>query len=159
MRTTVAVWVSWLRVFERHLNLALIIGFIPWWSVGKIREGGSSCELHPPCSVPKEKIEMSGLYLDNDDVVSFDGADYSLANAQTTRVNEIKSSLLNTWFARHLSGWITDGMSCRVLLAQGGGWQAGKVRFRIEFIPKESKVPEQKASKATSEPVSPLADL
>lgn len=102
---------------------------------------------------------MSSFYLDNDDVVSFDGADYSLANAQTTRVNEIKSSLLNTWFARHLSGWLTDGMSCRVLLAQGGGWQAGKVRFRIEFIPKESKVSEQKPSTVTVEPASPLDDL
>ena len=98
------------------------------------------------------------IYLDNDDVVSFDGADYSLANAQTAKVNEIKSSLLKTWFASHLSGWITDGMYCRVLLAQGGGWQAGKVRFRLEFIPKEPKIPQQKPT-AIGEPVSPLADL
>ncbi|MEI1375974.1 KGK domain-containing protein [Nostoc sp. UHCC 0926] len=98
------------------------------------------------------------IYLDNDDVVCFDAADYSLANAQTAKVNEIKSSLLKTWFASHLSSWISGGMPCRVLLAQGGGWQVGKVRFRLEFIPKEPKVPQQKPV-TTDEPVSPLADL
>lgn len=33
VRITVAVWVSWLRVFCWQVNLALIIGFIPWWSI------------------------------------------------------------------------------------------------------------------------------
>lgn len=42
VKITVAVWVSWSRVFCWQVNLALIIGFIPWWSVGKLREGGSS---------------------------------------------------------------------------------------------------------------------
>ncbi|MEH1916983.1 KGK domain-containing protein [Nostoc sp.] len=115
--------------------------------------------LDPPVCLPKEKIEMSGFYLDDDDVVSVGQADYSPVNAATTTVGEMKRSLVKTLFAGYLQGWISGGMACRVLMVQGGGWQAGQIRFRLEFIPNNPKVPDQKASKATSEPVSPLADL
>lgn len=99
---------------------------------------------------------MSSLYLDKDDVVSVGQADYSPTNAPTTTVGEMKSSLLKTWFAGYLSGWIAGGMACRVLSAQGGGWQTGKILFRLEFIPDRPKIPEQKPSTSV---VSPLADL
>ncbi|MEH2384158.1 MAG: KGK domain-containing protein [Nostoc sp.] len=99
------------------------------------------------------------IYLRDNDVVSFQGVDYSFANAQTVKVNEIKNSLMQTWFKSHLSGWIAHGIPCKVLLEEGGGWQAGKIRFRLEFIPSEPKVPEPKPSTVTSEPQSPLADL
>lgn len=103
---------------------------------------------------------MSGFNLDDDDVVCFGALNYCFTeNVRTAKVNEIKQSLLNTWLAGHLAGWVSTGIACRVLKVSGGGWQAGKIRFQMEFIPNEPKVPEQKPSTVTSEPVSPLADL
>ncbi|MEH2381128.1 MAG: KGK domain-containing protein [Nostoc sp.] len=99
------------------------------------------------------------IFLNDDDVVSFQDMAYSLTNVQTVKVNEVKSSLIQTWFKSNLSGWITHGIPCKVLLEEGGGWQAGKIRFRLEFIPSQPKVPGLKPSTVTSEPQSPLADL
>ncbi|MEH1933859.1 MAG: KGK domain-containing protein [Nostoc sp.] len=99
------------------------------------------------------------IYLKNDDVVSFEDTTYSLANAQTARASEIKSSLLKTWFVSHLSGWIADGIGCRVLLVQGGGWQVGKIRFQMQFVPDKPEVGGQESSTVASEPQSPLDDL
>jgi len=32
--------------------------------------------------------------------------------------------------------WFTDqGMACEILRTRGGGWQKGRLRFRLEFIP------------------------
>jgi len=32
--------------------------------------------------------------------------------------------------------WFTErGVSCEILRTKGGGWQKGKLRFRLEFIP------------------------
>ncbi|WP_138500924.1 KGK domain-containing protein [Nostoc sp. PA-18-2419] len=98
------------------------------------------------------------IVLDNDDVVCFGAEDYSFSKAPTATVNEIKSSLLKTWLAGHLSGWIGNGIACKVLLVRGGGWQAGRVRFRLEFMPNEPKVSRKEPS-STSESKSPLDDL
>ncbi|RCJ34612.1 hypothetical protein A6769_22040 [Nostoc punctiforme NIES-2108] len=97
--------------------------------------------------------------LDDDDVVSLGHADYSISNTATSTVGEIKKSLLKTWLTGYLQGWISGGMACRVLSVHGGGWRAGKILLRLEFIPNEPKIPERKTSMATTEPVSPLDDL
>ncbi|MEH2145310.1 KGK domain-containing protein [Nostoc sp.] len=99
------------------------------------------------------------IYLGDNDVVSVSDVKHSPVSMLTTTVGEMKRSLLKTWFMSFLSSWITCGMGCRVLLAQGGGWQAGKIRFRLEFIPNNPKLPEQSFSKAISETALPLADL
>lgn len=99
------------------------------------------------------------IYLVDDDVVSVSDVAYSPVGTLTATVTEMKNSLVKTLFVGHLHSWITSGMGCRVLLAQGGGWQAGKIRFRLEFIPINPKVPEQNLSKAISQPASPLDDL
>ncbi|MDF5736787.1 MULTISPECIES: KGK domain-containing protein [unclassified Nostoc] len=97
------------------------------------------------------------IYLENDDVVSVSQAGFSLSNTTTSTVSEIKSFLRKTW-PGDLHGWIFDGIACRVL-SGGKGWQAGRIRLRLEFTPSKPKLPEQKPSTATSEPVSPLDDL
>ncbi|MEH2280207.1 MAG: KGK domain-containing protein [Nostoc sp.] len=33
-----------------------------------------------------------------------------------------------------VSDWLVNGLNCKVLLAQGGGWQKGKIRIRFEFV-------------------------
>jgi hypothetical protein len=49
------------------------------------------------------------------------------------------------WFRdiikRHLdpiaSQWFGKGIECQVLSTNGGGWQKGRVRLRLEYIPDE----------------------
>ncbi|MHC5614095.1 MAG: KGK domain-containing protein [Nostoc sp.] len=99
------------------------------------------------------------IYLENDDVVSVSQALLSPLGTTTSTVGEIRKSLLTTCLAGNLQHWITNGMSCKVLLADGGGWQDGKILLRLEFIPNNPKMAERKAFIAISEPVSPLDDL
>ncbi len=48
---------------------------------------------------------------------------------------------VNYWFRE-------NGVECEVLRANGGGWQKGRLRFRLEFVPDEPQKPK-----------SPLDDL
>ncbi|BAZ50526.1 hypothetical protein NIES4103_31420 [Nostoc sp. NIES-4103] len=96
------------------------------------------------------------MELNDDDVVSFSHADYNVANLTTATVKEIKKSLLDTLFTRYLSAWIYGGTSCKVLSANGGGWQPGKIRFRLEFVPDE---PIQTKVSGSTNSNSPLDDL
>ena len=54
--------------------------------------------------------------------------------------------------------WI-EGIKCEVLTCDGNGWQTGKVRLTLEFIPDEPEVEEISASNQISLPESPLDDL
>ncbi|MEH1797393.1 KGK domain-containing protein [Nostoc sp.] len=51
--------------------------------------------------------------------------------------------------------YLGDGVSCKLLHTQGGGWKSGKLRFHLEFVPDEPEVP----STVPSEARSPLDDL
>ncbi|WP_414587430.1 KGK domain-containing protein [Scytonema sp. PCC 10023] len=43
--------------------------------------------------------------------------------------------------------WFTDeGVECQVLQIYGGGWQKGRLRFRLEFIPDQPEAPESPSS-------------
>jgi hypothetical protein len=50
-----------------------------------------------------------------------------------------------------------NGMPCEILRVSGGGWQKGKLRFRLEFIPDEPAAFEQ--PKPVRQKSSPLDDL
>lgn len=81
---------------------------------------------------------MDKFNLNNDDVISMD-ASASLANTSTSTCEELITTLQGI-LHYHLgtdaaSNWSNDGVNCRVLQIKGGGWQTGKVRVRIEFIP------------------------
>ncbi|WP_414574112.1 KGK domain-containing protein [Nostoc sp. CCY 9925] len=76
----------------------------------------------------------------------------------------LKVSQLHTAIKKHLGDplcmWFHGtGIQCEVLREQGGGWQKGKIHFRLEFIPEKAKVSEQEVPIVTSELVSPLDDL
>jgi KGK domain len=92
-----------------------------------------------------EKCEMSDkIYLNQEDVVSMD-QDANVAGASTSTVEELMERV------RHLvhrnsnlqedkaSDWVAKGVVCKLLLAQGGGWQKGKIRLRLEFIPDQPR--------------------
>ncbi|MEH2280648.1 MAG: KGK domain-containing protein [Nostoc sp.] len=131
------------------MNLALIIGFIPWWEMGKIREGGSRYQLDPPFGVPKEKIEMSEVViLSGQEVISI-SPEMSFVNTKLLKFEEmdgsireaIKSNFPNyrVWTAELAGG---DGVSAEVL-RPGKDWQKGRLKlvisYRVEFTP--DKVP------------------
>lgn len=85
---------------------------------------------------------MSGFELDKDDVVSIN-PQASFGAGETTRVKTLleqarsRNSGNNGQNMERL--WFTeDGVSCEVLRVEGGGWQKGKVRFKLEFIPNDS---------------------
>lgn len=99
------------------------------------------------------------IYLDEDDVVCTGTSTSSNFGLGTTfKLNELlKSAILwiitvNNSCAAY-SNWLkTEGVKCQVLRKDGGGWQSGKVRFRVEFVPDNPPVSPKDLN-------SPLADL
>ncbi|MEH1981548.1 KGK domain-containing protein [Nostoc sp.] len=59
--------------------------------------------------------------------------------------------------------FLEEGFRCEILRTKGGGWQKGRFRFRLEFIPDNPEVfLEDISSKnglISEKPPSPLADL
>ncbi|HBE18503.1 MAG TPA: KGK family protein [Cyanobacteria bacterium UBA11149] len=55
--------------------------------------------------------------------------------------------------------WWDEGIDCEVLTCDGKGWQKGKVRLALEFIPDEPEVEEISVSNQLFLPESPLDDL
>jgi uncharacterized protein (DUF302 family) len=81
------------------------------------------------------------IVLSDGDVVSMLAED-GLVDAPTAKIIEIKNALADTWLVEH-SAWVEKGVPCEVLLTQGGGWQKGRIRLRIEFIPEDSNKPSE----------------
>lgn len=118
-------------------------------------------------STEKENQMSDEIVLGDSDVVSIPGSDDNVSILNFGLKSTFKSSeLINAvraWIATtgHLtssySTWFkTDGLRCQVLRTNGTGWQSGKVRFRVEFIPDE---PIQTQLLIPSQPESPLDDL
>ncbi|MEH2337597.1 KGK domain-containing protein [Nostoc sp.] len=107
---------------------------------------------------------MSGFELKGDDVVSTEMyASSNFGLGSTFKVSELLQGVID-WVAEagvnsYVKWFTVDGVSCQVLRTEGGGWKAGKLVFRLEFIPDEPKAPKQNLSTSASEPASPLADL
>ncbi|HEY9804791.1 MAG TPA: KGK domain-containing protein [Leptolyngbyaceae cyanobacterium] len=58
------------------------------------------------------------------------------------------------------NSWSSEGVPCEVLRSDGRGWQKGKVRFSLEFIPDPPETESEKAEeKLPATAVSPLDDL
>lgn len=73
--------------------------------------------------------------LNGDDVVSME-ADASIIGTQTFRVSQFTQNLRKRLGASALESWFGEGIECELLIAsRGGGWQTGKIRIRVEFIP------------------------
>ncbi|MEH1954719.1 MAG: KGK domain-containing protein [Nostoc sp.] len=100
------------------------------------------------------------IILYDDDVVSMDKVVSFTGNATST-CGELIESLKDLAFGESTSqrNEIADGIICKVLLTKGGGWQKGKLRLRLDFVPDEPEVPQPILSVVPSEPQSPLDDL
>jgi len=98
--------------------------------------------------VLKEKIKME---LNQNDVVTMDIA-LSFKAGGIVKAGQLQSAAMN-WLGEPLNRWVQErGIECEVLQVEGGGWQKGKIRFRMEFIP-------ETAPALPQDPNSPLADL
>ena len=81
--------------------------------------------------------------LTDEDVVSMHAPD-NFAKTPTSTVEEMKAAFRELFKQLHLTqNWVLDqGVNCKILRAtDGGGWQKGKIRLRLEFIPDEPKSP------------------
>lgn len=100
------------------------------------------------------------IILYDEDVVSMD-KETSFTGNTTSTCGELIESLKDLAFARRSveSDEIENGVICKVMLTKGGGWQKGRLRLRLDFVPDEPEVPQQSPSVVSGEPRSPLDDL
>jgi KGK domain len=125
--------------------------------------------LDPPFCLPKEKIEMSGFELNDDDVV-FTGNTTSpnFGLSSTFKISELVKAAIKwvagtggaSGHANPFVNWFTvDGVKCQILRSQGGGWKSGKLIFKLEFIPDDPESFVKDSLLKTNKPGSPLDDL
>jgi hypothetical protein len=105
---------------------------------------------------------MTGFSLGNNDVVSIDRKKSPLGFS-TFKVIELTENLANRMGQEFdnetLAAWILEGIPCEAMETTGGGWQKGKVRISLEFIPDDiSENQSQKASLIPSLKRNPLLD-
>lgn len=100
------------------------------------------------------------IILYDDDVVSMDKAASFTRNATST-CGELLESLKDLAFVNSSvqRDEIENGVFCKVMLTKGGGWQKGRLRLRLDFLPDEPEVPQQSPSIVPSQPESLLDDL
>ncbi|MEH2157412.1 KGK domain-containing protein [Nostoc sp.] len=100
------------------------------------------------------------IILYDDDVVSMDKA-ASFTGNTTSTCGELIESLKDLAFARRSveSDEIENGVFCKVMLTKGGGWQKGRLRLRLDFVPDEPEVSQQSPSIILGQPELSLDDL
>ncbi len=82
------------------------------------------------------------MELNKDDVVSL-APDMSFKAGGTVKVDHLYAAVTSHVGAPYSNWFKETGVVCEVLKTEGGGWQKGKIRFRVEFIPDEPEVPQQ----------------
>ncbi|MEH2207494.1 MAG: KGK domain-containing protein [Nostoc sp.] len=101
------------------------------------------------------------IFLSDEDVVSM-AQDANLTGASTSTGEELMQRLKYLVYRNSnlqedkASDWLVNGANCKLLLAQGGGWQKGKIRIRFEFVP-DKPTPTKPLIPTNS--ASPLDDL
>lgn len=80
-------------------------------------------------------LNQGEFNLNGDDVVDMYPA-FSFAKAQLCTFTQLKQGL-HAFLRPVTSDWLDSGVECRILRVSGGGWQKGKLRLRLEFVPDE----------------------
>lgn len=83
---------------------------------------------------------MNEFELDNNDVVSISSGK-NFAKTGTCRFLELKQAI-EEYMRPNYEQWVGRGVESQVLLQTGGGWQRGKFRLRLEFIPDPEEPPQ-----------------
>ncbi|MEH2242343.1 KGK domain-containing protein [Nostoc sp.] len=103
------------------------------------------------------------LGLSNDDAVNIPSKDFGVekmskichlieAIQRWSRNNKNNIGSEAQWF-------LEPGLPCEVLRTVGGGWQKGRFRFRLEFIPDNPEAFLKNSPPEDEKPQSPLDDL
>ncbi|WP_414551468.1 KGK domain-containing protein [Anabaena sp. CCY 0017] len=76
--------------------------------------------------------------LQDSDVIHMEN-NKNLGDGATSRISEIRQKIKNQFPG--YPDWISDdGAECE-LLREGGRWQAGRIRLRLEFVPEDEDSP------------------
>lgn len=106
-----------------------------------------------------------------DEIISIDKSTKILIPHPTFKVSELikavmeflksKDNVTSYDWTEEKAKWAGDGVRAEVLKYGAKGWQKGKVRLTIEFIPDEPETEEAPASDRaeSNQPESPLDDL
>lgn len=99
----------------------------------------------PLICLPTSKFAMTEL---NDDDVIEMSVNLNFAKSHLSTFAQLKQGLRD--FLKPVSfHWLNDGIECRVLKTTGGGWQKGRFRLRLEFVPDNVPEPESKTDKVS----------
>ena len=101
--------------------------------------------------------------LDDDEVLFVDRGRV-LMNNPTFKVSEFLDALAEVVNEREpdwteaSEGWFSGGLDCETLKINGGGWQRGRVRIRLEFLPAKApqQLPERSSSRSLRPPLEKL---
>ncbi len=98
------------------------------------------------------------IILYDDDVVSMD-KDVSFTGNTTSTCGELIESLKDLAFRSIERDELENGVICKVMLTKGGGWQKGRLRLRLDFVPDEPEASQQNPSMILGQPELSLDDL
>ncbi|MHC5825499.1 MAG: KGK domain-containing protein [Nostoc sp.] len=93
--------------------------------------------------------EQDRAGLSDEDFVCVSGG-FGFSTPEMLKLNALIGSILS-WarggskYPAFEQKWFTEeGLACKVLRANGGGWTKGRFRFRLEFVPDQPEVTQQK---------------
>ncbi|PHJ55754.1 hypothetical protein VF14_36720 [Nostoc linckia z18] len=103
------------------------------------------------------------LGLSSDDVVTLAATDYNLETM--TKLGRVIEAI-ERWSSKNSNNkgseyawFLEEGRQCEILRTEGGGWQKGRFRIRLEFIPDNPEAFLKNSSLEDEKPKSPLDDL
>ncbi|MBE8990644.1 KGK domain-containing protein [Nostoc sp. LEGE 12450] len=105
----------------------------------------------------------SKLGLSEDDVITIQSKDFGL---ETMSKISVLIQAITRWSAQNKSNvgseaqwFVEQGISCEILRTVGGGWQKGRFRIRLQFIPDNPEAFLKTSLPEDEKPQSPLDDL
>ncbi len=103
------------------------------------------------------------LGLTSDDVVTLASKDYGLETM--SKLSQLIQGM-EKWAQNNTNNkgsefqwFVEQGRQCEILRTTGGGWQKGRFRIRLEFIPDNPEAFLKSSSAEDDKPQSPLDDL
>ncbi|MEH2123721.1 KGK domain-containing protein [Nostoc sp.] len=115
-------------------------------------------------SIERFGLDPDGkLGLNEDDVIAIQSKDFGMETMiKLSRVIQA----IQTWSGSNSNNkgnegqWFAEqGLSCEILRTVGGGWQKGRFRFRLEFIPDKPEAFFKDSTLEEDKTQSPLDDL